>query len=364
MDRLMGFAAAGHIKAGLRASPREALKALEDEGYPGVVREMERLWRMRGKAVNTLVSNQGGILVPPTLDGGIIPLLRAQATFLDNNPTRVQLVNGQFKQARGATGATAAYVAQGAKKPVSTPTFDAVSMAVKKLAGIVPLTNEATMWTIGNIEQYVRDDLRQALALTLDLNGYLGTGAGDSPLGILNQAGIQTYTPTFADPLKPTLAELDTLATGMILLMTTNNLYANDRWRWLMSYRTAMKLGNMRVGATTDGELAFPEMANIAKGNAQATWKGFPVTVSNQFPTNGGVTTDEATLALVDFTHVLFAEEEGVTMKTSDQATIDVDGAGTLVHLWQQNMFAILAEAMHDFALRFAKAVVKAKVRF
>jgi hypothetical protein len=46
-------------------------------------------------------------------------------------------------------------------------------------------------------------------------------------------------------------------------------------------------------------------------------------------------------------------------LKMSDQATLDVDGSGTLVHLWQQNMFAILAEAMHDFGLRTVKAVVK-----
>jgi hypothetical protein len=28
--------------------------------------------------------------------------------------------------------------------------------------------------------------------------------------------------------------------------------------------------------------------------------------------------------------------------------------------LWQQNMYAILAESMHDFGLRLSKAVVKA----
>jgi hypothetical protein len=49
----------------------------------------------------------------------------------------------------------------------------------------------------------------------------------------------------------------------------------------------------------------------------------------------------------------------------SDQATIDVDGAGDLVHLFQQNMFALLAEMAHDFGLRYAKAVVKATaIRF
>ena len=130
-----------------------------------------------------------------------------------------------------------------------------------------------------------------------------------------------------------------------------------------MSYRTAMRLADMRVG-DNNGELAYPTMQGIGQSQP-VMWKGFPVIVMSQIPTNGGVTTDETTIALADFTHVLFGEEEGITMKMSDQATLDPDGTGAnLVHLWQQNMFAILAESMHDFGLRFAKAVVRATIRF
>ncbi|WP_046869367.1 phage major capsid protein [Microvirga massiliensis] len=359
-EMALSLTAAAIIKG--KADGKHPLKVLEDEGYGQFAGELKQ--DPKAKAVNTLVSAEGGILVPQAQVGGIIPLLRMQSTFLAAGPTRVQFVNGQYKVGRGATGATAAYVAEGALKPVSTPTFDAIDMRAKKLAGIVPLTNEARMWTIGNIEEYVREDLRSALALTLDLNGWLGTGAGASPLGILNKAGVQIITPTFADPLNPTLAELDALATAMILRMTTANIFASNRWRWVMSYRTAMRLADVRVGEGSDGDFAFPTMQGIGSGNA-VTWKGFPVVVTAQLPTNGGATTDETTLALVDFTHVLFGEEEGITMKMSDQATLDPDGTGeNLIHLWQQNMFAILAESMHDFGLRFAKAVVKATIRF
>lgn len=359
-DQALALVAASIIKS--RVDGAHPMKVLEDNGYGGFAAAI--MSDPKAKAVNTLVSAEGGILVPQAQVGGIVPLLRKQSTFLDAGPTRVEFTNGQYKVGRGATGATASYIAEGALKPVSTPTFDAINMQAKKLAGIVPLTNEAKRWALPSLEQYVRNDLQQALAQTMDLNAWLGTGAGASPTGILNKSGVQTYTPTFASPTAPTLAELDRLATGMILLFTTNNILASGNWRWVMSYRTAMRLADMRVGAGTDGDMAFPSMQGIGAGGA-VTWKGFPVSVTAQLPTNGGTNTDETLIALVDFSHVLFGEEEGITMKMSDQATLDLTGAGTtFLHLFQQNMFALLSEAMHDFGLRFTKAVVKATIRF
>lgn len=351
-------AAATVIAQGKKQNP---LKVLEAEGYAGLVQDMAKAMPgIQEKGLNTLVSAEGGILVPATVvGGGIVPLLRVQSSFLQSNPTRVELINGGFKQARGASGASASYIAEGALKPISAPSFDSIDMRAKKLAGIVVLTEEAQRWTIGNLSAYVQDDLRQAMALTLDLNAWLGTGAGASPTGILNKTGVQTYTPTFAGATAPTLAELDAMVTGMILKLVTNNLFANNRWRWVMSYRTAMRLADIR---TADGELAFPGMQG-AGVDGGLNFKGIPVVITAQIPTNGGATTDETTIALVDFTHVLYGEEMAINVRMSNEATLTPNGTD-LIHLWQSNQFAILAESMHDFGLRFAKAVVKATIRF
>ena len=349
LDQKLSLSAAAIIVG--KAQGKDPLAVLQDEGYGQFVGELK-------KAVNTTTSGEGGILVPTALDGGIIALLRNESTFLDAGPTRVQLVSGAFKQPRGATGATASYVGEGGLKPVSTPTFDSIDMKAKKLAGIVPLTNEAKKWTVGNIEEYIRNDLRQALSLTFDLNAYLGTGSGATPTGILVKAGIQTVTPTFATATAPTLAELDAMASAMILKLTTANIFLNPRWRWVFSYRTVMYLSTIR---TTTGDLVFPSLETFLAGKVY--WKGIQVIVTNQIPTNGGTGTNETTVSLVDFTHVLFGEESGIVMKMSDQATL-VTGAGAaisdLLFLFQQNMFAILAEMEHDVGLRYAKAVVKA----
>ena len=74
---------------------------------------------------------EGGLLVPTPVSGGIMPLLRLESTFINASPVRVPLTNGQFVLARGLAGATASYIAEGALKPVSTPTFDSISMRAK-----------------------------------------------------------------------------------------------------------------------------------------------------------------------------------------------------------------------------------------
>src|SRR3954470_18303444 len=106
---LIMFAAAAQVIS--RGSGDQPLKVLEDQGY-GEVANLLGGVKVNGKAVNTLVSSEGGLLVPTPLSGGIMPLLRMDSTFLQAGPVRVPLTNGQFVLARGLAGATASYIAE------------------------------------------------------------------------------------------------------------------------------------------------------------------------------------------------------------------------------------------------------------
>lgn len=347
-DQKISLIAAASLKSMHLHQPY--MKVLDDNGYGQFVQELQRSMSLE-RAVDTTVAS---VLIPQPLSAEIIELLRPETTFFQGNPKRVQFTNGKFKSPRGASGATASYVGEGAKKPVTGPTFDSIDMAPKKLAGIVLITKEAREWTLPNIEAYIRDDLRAAMAQATDLNAYFGTGVGDSPTGVLNITGVpsvdaQSYAPGTA----PSITQIDAFASKMILSITQANIGQAQTWKWLMSYRTLEFLKNLRVGDDT-GVYAYPTLQL-----ERPTWKGFGVLVTNQVAENLGATTDETTLSLLDFRHVLYGEEEGVVVKTSDQATIDV--SGTLVHLFQQNMDAILTETQHDFGLRHLHAVVKGR---
>jgi HK97 family phage major capsid protein len=340
----------------------EPLKFLEDNGYGQFVKEVRHHQRKAAPTPSVNIVNgaaSGGVLVPAPLAGSIIEMLYPQTTFLQGNPRRVPLIGGKYHQARGATGATAGYVGEGQKKPLSAPTFNDISMQARKLATIVPITQEAKMWTISDIESYVRADASMAMALKMDQTMYYGTGVGEIPLGIFNKPGITQMTAVgrFASQVAPTLPELDNAASAMILSMTSVNLYQNPSWAWLMPYRTLTTLQNKRVGSTFDGDVAYPTLQGIPDGSPTGlSWKGIRVLVSNQVPSNLGTGGVETNLSLIDFSQVLFGDEGSMIVKTSEEATLD--SSGTLIHLWQQNMFAILFEMFHDVGLRHDQAVV------
>ncbi len=241
------------------------------------------------------------------------------------------------------------------KKPVGSPTFNGISMRSKKIAGIVMVTMEALKWSLADLQAYIENDLRQTLAQNIDLACYFGPGTNYTPLGILNRPGVNTFDASatgagalFANPKAPTVAELDRVATRMLLAITDSNLPVNPKFAWTMNYHLMSYLADAR-GA--NGQYIYPELQQ-----ANPIWKRFRVFVTNQFPANGGTTTDESTLALIDWSRVLYGDEEDITVRTSMEATID-PGTGTLVHLFQQNMMAVLMEAMHDIGLEYDPAI-------
>jgi HK97 family phage major capsid protein len=324
---------------------------LEDNGYGDFAMELHQTNGLK-KSINTLTNSAGGILMPQPARGELMDLIYPDTTFLRGNPQRVPLNGGRYEQPYGVTGATAAYVGESVKKPVSDLTFAKMSMTSKKLAAIVLITKEAQRWLFPDITNYVERNLRIVLPQTLNTAAYLGTGSGDTPLGILNTVGIGAYSAEdyAVDPLAPTIQELDLIATTLFMHMTTRQIGRNPSWAWVMSSRTVEWLRNFRIGSNLD--LAFPEM----QGD-NPRWKGVRVLEEVAIPENTGTGTDETVIALINFNDVLFGEEEGLTTSFSDQATVDV--SGTLVHLWQQNMFGLLAEMMHGFGVRRLDSVIR-----
>lgn len=339
----------------------DAFKLLESEGYGKFAKELkhkaQREFQKAAGANGVLSTVSGGVLLPQPVTANVIPILRPETIFLQGNPQRRQLVGGVYRQPRGVGSSTANYIGEAELKPVGTVSFDDIDMRSHKLAGIVYISDEALKWSIIDLEAYIRQDLALTMGLKMDAAAFFGTGAGAIPLGILNQPGITiidaSAAGTFADPKNPTYTELDALASRLTLALTMRNIARTGQWRWTMGYRFMQYLIDMRDG---NGNAIYPTV------ETQRTWKGIPILVSTSIAENGGATTDEGTLSLIDFRHVLMAEEESMTFKSSTEATIK-DG-DTTVFLWQQNMSAVLAEMAHDFTVDQPSAVAKAiKVR-
>lgn len=332
----------------------DTIKVLREEGYDrfadDMLKQQQRRARTEGRVLktnSTLTPQDGGVLLPTPNSASIMPMLRNENTFFASNPRRIQLVGGRFNMPIQTGHATAGYIGEGAKKPVGSPTFGSISMSSKKIAGIVMLTEEVLKWSLANIRAFVETDLRDTMGQNIDTAMFFGAGTATVPWGIFQRDAMLNLfdgssTSLFADPTAPTLEELDAIGDLMLLAITDRNIRPKDSFQWSMNYHL---LSYLRRQRGNNDMYVYPELQG-----ENPRWKGFRVRPTNAIPNNGGATTDESILALVDWSEVWFGEEEDITVRTSTEATID-PGTGVLVGLFQQNMMAVLMEARHDVGL-------------
>ena len=261
-----------------------------------------------------------------TYKGDFLELLR-NATIFDKLsgyrtvPFNVK-INGQ------ASGGTASWVGEGAKKPLTNPTFDSVEIKEHKLAAITVYTQELLRRSDPAVDQLVLNDLISASKELIDAT-FLGTQAQTdvTPAGILNGVVAVPSTGITAEAYE---TDLMTLITKFVEAnLSTDNAY------WLMSETRAMQLALLRdaLGSTYFAGMSF--------AGAARSLLGIPVITSQAVGDR---------IELVKMNEILVAQDGGVEVAYSDQATL-TDGV-TTHNLWQENKFAIRVEKFITWAKR------------
>lgn len=264
-----------------------------------------------------------------TYTGDFIELLR-NATIFDklkgyrSVPFNIE-ISGQL------SGGSAQWVGEGARKPLTNPTFGNVEVDEHKLAAITVYTQELLRRADPAIDRLVLDDLIEASKALIDTT-FLGTQAETSttPIGVLN--GVTAITPSGT-----TAAQIEADLMKLITAFVTANL-STDNSYFLMSETRAMQYALLRdaLGNTYFNGMNF---------NGTRSLLGIPVVTSQAVGDK---------VILVKMSELLVAEDGGVDVAYSDQATL-VDGS-TTHNLWQENKFAIRVEKFITWAKRRAIA--------
>jgi HK97 family phage major capsid protein len=345
IDKSAGFAigalmaGAAAVKSGQATSIRAAL---EENGLGQIADRFEGL--SRSKQLSSTI-NTGGILVPPSMATEMIEFLRPSTAFLSNSPRRVPLVNGSYYQAAGNTGASAAYGAENGVPGYSEATFRDVTLRSKELMGKTAISNALISRGITAIRSFVETDLREAMSETMDRAMFLGTGLQQNPLGVYNVPGIGTRTA--ANATAPTIAQVEADLNWALNYLGTRNVNIATA-RWTMRLETATYLRSMRDG---NGNRYYPEML----GNSP-TLNGIPVAITTNLPNNLGGSSDGSHMSLIAYTHVLFGEEDGITIKASDVASY-TDGGSAMRSAFERDETVMMTIAKHDVGLRHLAAV-------
>jgi HK97 family phage major capsid protein len=285
-----------------------------------------------------------GSLVPPEFAAEIIELLRS-ATIVRRAGARVLPMNNGTLTINKQTGAaTASYVGESRDITASEPTTGQIVLTAKKLAALVPISNDLLLYTAGDTaDEFVRDDLVQVISLREDLAFLRDDGNQDKPKGIRNwavAANLQAQTGTSAAQIE---GDLKTLL---------NNLEQVDvrmiNPAWFMAPRSRNALRVLRDASS--GELVYPEVT----GN-NPTIYGHPVFVSTQVPTNLGAGTNESEVYLVDMADCIIGESS--TLEIAVDSSASYLDSGTLVSAFSRDETLMRAIARHDFAVRHEESI-------
>lgn len=304
----------------------------------------------------TIDSGWASQLVHPTdLIGEFVELLRPMTIIgklkgMTNVPFNVRM-SGQD------SGSSAQWVGQGKPIPVSKMNTIEVTLGMAKVAGMVVLTKELMNSSAPSAEMLVRNDMMATIATFSDVqfvDPNVAAVSNVSPASITNGLTALVPTGTTAAHLR---ADVQTLFGTFIA--------ANDdptTCAWIMDPVTALAISLMQ------NALGQPEFPNITMFGG--TFFGLPVVVSNSANIAGSPNSGHL-LILVKQSDILFADEGGIEIDASQEASIQMldnptnassDGtATTMVSMFQTNSVALRAIRAINWKKRRSTAVAYIK---
>lgn len=306
-------------KEGRYTSPLEKAKQL------GFNEEVQDLITKATLGTTTDGGFAASLVTENRLVGEFVEMLRAATVFDQLSGFRAVPFNSKIPSQ--LTGGQAQWVGEGAKKPLTNPTYGEVEIKEHKLAAITVYTQELMRRSDPAVDILVRDDLIEASKTLIDSTFLDGVAqSAIRPAGVLNAVVAVANTGVTAAAYEADLLKL-------IESFVTANLSLDGSYL-IMSETRAAQISLLRDAL---GNTYFNGMSL----RGARTLMGIPVITSQ---------TADGKIILIKTSEILLAQDGGVDVSYSDQATL-VDG-GTTHHLWQENKFAVRVEKFITWAKR------------
>ncbi|MCS3390256.1 phage major capsid protein [Burkholderia thailandensis] len=239
------------------------------------------------------------------------------------------------------TGSSVGWVGEGKPAPVSALAFNTTTLGFSKVAGIVAITEELARFSTPSAEGVIQQDLISTISQFLDqqfIDPAVAAGAnGLSPASITN--GVKAI-PASGKDAAAVRADVKKVFQAYI---AANLSVAGAVW--IMSETTALSLSLM---LNVMGQPEFPGLTM-----AGGTFFGLPAILSQTVGDN---------IVLAKASEILFADDGGVTLDVSREASLQMDsapvaGATELVSLWQNGFIAMKAERFINWKRRRVEGV-------
>lgn len=309
------------------------------------------------KALETGTGTAGGFIVPEEYSAEIIELLRPQSVVRRMGAVTLPMRTGTLNIPVLAGGGQAQYIGENTDIPKTEPSFGTIQLTFKKLAALVPISNDLLRYSNPAADMIVRDDLVMAIAEREDkafIRGEKATSGNPQ----LTPVGLRYWAPTthVIEANQTVSAENVAKDLGKLVLALKEANVRFIRPGWLMSPRTEMYLLTAR---DTSGVYAFRDEMVTGK------LFGYPYAVTTNIPENltvtvGGTTvTDTTEVYLVDFADAIIGESTQLIIDASTEASyMDVVNSTPVMYSafsMDQTLIRVIAE--HDFVMRHPESV-------
>ena len=202
-------------------------------------------------------SDDNEIVATNLLANEFIDVLRNSSSVMQAGARMLPGLQGNVAIPKKTAASSSGWIStEGGAAGESEPTFGTVSMTPKNIGAFTDMTRQLILQSTPAIEQLVRDDLTQALALAIDKGALEGTGLNGQPTGILATSGVNK--PTAFAAAVPTFAEMVAMETAVA---EDNALFGN------LAYITdAATYGGLKTKAKDAGSGMFVLEGGQANG--------------------------------------------------------------------------------------------------
>ena len=213
-------------------------------------------------------SGGGDLVATDLMSDSFIDLLRKSLVLQQAGANVMTGLQGMVAIPRQSGGATTYHVAESGAITESQLTVDQVTLQPRTIGALTDYSRRLLLQSSVDIENLVRRDLAQQIAIEVENQALNGTGTGSYPLGILNVTGINTESgvTTFADYVNAEAA-----------LSTDNALFGNLGYMMNSALRGTLKTTEK---ASNTAQFVY---------ESDNTINGYSAYVSNSMPANTAV---------------------------------------------------------------------------
>ena len=214
-------------------------------------------------------SSGGDLVATDLLSSSFIDLLRKALVLQSAGANVMTGLQGMVAIPRQSGGATTYHVAENSNITESQLTVDQVSLQPRTIGALTDYSRRLLLQSSIDVENLVRRDLAQQIAIEIENQAINGVGTESKPLGILNVTGINTESG---------VAAFSDFVNAEAALSTDNALMGNLGYLMNSALRGTMKVTEKASG--TNGVFIY---------EGDNTINGYPAYVSNSMPASTAV---------------------------------------------------------------------------